>query len=290
MESATIATNGNGAQLEAERSPSDSGQSSVRSVRRALSLVNAIADAGGQAALTDLSARTGLPVSTCHHLLKTLIECGYAAQVPGKKLYVLGTRFIQLSHACVNSDLPRRAQPFLEAISEATGETVHLAALQGNAIVTVALREARHAIRVDAGGVGKVEAPHATSVGKAILAWLPENEIRRVLASGMSRFTEQTITTLPDLLESLRHVRREGVAFDREEFIPGVICIGAPIRDQAGAVIGAISASMPKMRATDEHIALTRAEILSATRALSEDYGAAPDTGGEPATNTAIPN
>ena len=290
MESAAIATDGNGARLKAERPQSDSGQSSVRSVKRALSLVNAIAEAGGEAALTDLSARTGLPVSTCHHLLKTLIECGYAAQVPGKKLYVLGTRFIQLSHACVNSDLPRRAQPFLEAISEATGETVHLAALQGNAIVTVALREARHAIRVDAGGVGKVEAPHATSVGKAILAWLPENEIRRVLASGMTRFTDHTITTLPELTESLRRVRREGVAFDREEFIPGVICIGAPIRDQAGAVIGAISASMPKMRATDEHIAMTRAEILSATRALSEDYGAAPDTGGEPATNTTIPN
>jgi len=290
METAAIATNGNSDRPKGGVSQSDSGQASVRSVRRALSLVNAIADAGGEAALTDLSVRTGLPVSTCHHLLKTLIECGYAAQVPGKKLYVLGTRFIQLSHACVNSDLPRRAQPFLEAISEATGETVHLAALQGTSIVTVALREARHAIRVDAGGVGKVEAPHATSVGKAILAWLPDNEIRRVLASGMTRFTEHTITALPELIEALRHVRREGVAFDREEFIPGVICIGAPIRDQAGAVIGAISASMPKMRATDEHVATTRAEILSATRALSEDYGARLDAAAEPPAPSTNPN
>ena len=287
MESAAIETNG--VTLSTERPAADAAQAGVRSVKRALSLVNAIAEAGGEAALTDLSARTGLPVSTCHHLLKTLIDCGYAAQVPGKKLYVLGTRFIQLSHACVNSDLPRRSQPFLQAISEATGETVHLAALQGNAIVTVALREARHAIRVDAGGVGKLEAPHATSVGKAILAWLPENEIRRVLASGMTRFTEHTITALPELLESLRRVRREGFALDEEEYIPGVICIGAPIRDQAGAVIGAISASMPKMRATDEHMAMTRAEILSATRALSEDYGAAPDAGADQPTN-AIPN
>ena len=108
MESAAIETNG--ATLNAERPASDAAQAGVRSVKRALSLVNAIAEAGGEAALTDLSARTSLPVSTCHHLLKTLIDCGYAAQVPGKKLYVLGTRFIQLSHACVNSDLPRRAQ------------------------------------------------------------------------------------------------------------------------------------------------------------------------------------
>ena len=286
----SVAVEMNGALSKAERSASDPVQAGVRSVKRALSLVDAIAEAGGAAALTDLSTRTGLPVSTCHHLLKTLIECGYAAQVPGKKLYVLGTRFIQLSHACVNSDLPRRAQPFLEAISEATGETVHLAALQGNAIVTVALREARHAIRVDAGGVGKLEAPHATSIGKAILAWLPESEIRRVLAAGMTRFTEHTITALPELIEALRHVRREGVALDLEEYIPGVICIGAPIRDRAGAVIGAISASMPKMRASEEHMAMTRAEILSATRALSEDYGARLDAATEQATNTTIPN
>ena len=98
------------------------------------------------------------------------------------------------------------------------------------------------------------------------------------------------MTALPELIEALRQVRREGVAFDREEFIPGVICIGAPIRDQAGAVIGAISASMPKMRATDEHMAMTRAEILSATRALSEDYGAAPEAGSEQTTKTTIPN
>ena len=136
MEIAAVETNG--ASSQSDRYAADPAQGGVRSVKRALSLVNAIAEAGGEAALTDLSARTSLPVSTCHHLLKTLIECGYAAQVPGRKLYVLGTRFIQLSHACVNSDLPRRAQPFLEAISEATGETVHLAALQGSAIATVA--------------------------------------------------------------------------------------------------------------------------------------------------------
>ena len=272
------------------RAASEPAQQSVRSVKRALSLVDAIADGGGEASLTELSIRTGLHVSTCHHLLKTLVECGFAAQVPGRKRYMLGTRFIQLGHACLSSDLPRRAQPHIDAISAATGETVHLAALQGNAIVTVAIREARHAIRVDAGVVGKVETPHATSIGKAILAWLPENEIKRVLAGGMTRLTEQTITSLPDLLEGLRHVRREGFALDMEEFIPGVICIGAPIRDKTGAVIGALSASMPKMRANEAHITMTRTEILSATRALSEDYGASVDTTAAHYSSTATTN
>ena len=145
--------------------------------------------------------------------------------------------------------------------------------MQGDNIVTLAVRDARHAVRVETGKVGKVEAPHATSVGKAILAWLPEDEMQRILARGMKRYTEKTITDFPALLESLRIVRRSGVAIDREEYLPGVICVGAAIRDQAGAVIGAISASTPAMRASDEHIELMREEIVRATRGLSAEFG-----------------
>jgi IclR family acetate operon transcriptional repressor len=112
------------------------------------------------------------------------------------------------------------------------------------------------------------------------LAWLPEDEIRRILTGGMKRFTDKTITEFPALIESLRIVRRNGYAIDREEFLPGVICVGAAIRDQAGAVIGAISASTPTMRATEEHIALMRDEIASATRALSAEFGAPPSRAG----------
>jgi IclR family acetate operon transcriptional repressor len=89
----------------------------------------------------------------------------------------------------------------------------------------------------------------------------------------MKRYTDKTITEFPALLESLRSVRRNGYALDREEFLPGVICVGAAIRDQAGTVIGAISASTPTMRASDEHIALMRDEIVRATRALSAEFG-----------------
>ena len=246
---------------------------SIQSVDRALFLLETIAEAGGEATLTDLATRTGLNISTCHHLLATLIQRGFAAKVPGRRLYALGARILYLGHACLQVDLPRRAQPFMEAINNATGETVHLAVLQGDSVVTLAVREARHAVRVDTGKVGKLEAPHATSVGKAIFAWLPEDEMRRILAGGMKRFTANTITEFPALLESLRIVRRNGYAMDREEHLPGVICVGAAIRDHAGTVIGAISASTPTMRASEEHIALMRDEIVAATRALSAQFG-----------------
>jgi IclR family acetate operon transcriptional repressor len=264
---------GPGAKSRPSRPRADGDRHSIQSVDRALYLLETIAEAGGEATLTELATRTGLNISTCHHLLATLIKRGFAAKVPGRRLYALGARILYLGHACLQVDLPRRAQPYMEAINRATGETVHLAALQGDAVVTLAVREARHAVRVDTGKIGKLEAPHATSVGKAIMAWLPEDEMRRIVAHGMKRFTDNTITDFPALVESLRVVRRNGYALDREEFLPGVICVGAAIRDQAGTVIGAISASTPAMRASEEHVALMRDEIAAATRALSAEFG-----------------
>ncbi len=264
---------GPGAQGRSPRVRANGNRHNIQSVDRALYLLETIAEAGGEATLTELANRTGLNISTCHHLLATLIQRGFAAKVPGRRLYALGARILYLGHACLQVDLPRRAQPYLENINRVTSETVHLAALQGDNVVTLAVREARHAVRVETGRLGKVEAPHATSVGKAILAWLPEHEMRRILAGGMKRYTDKTITNFPALLESLRSVRRNGVAIDREEYLPGVICVGAAIRDQAGTVIGAISASTPTMRASDEHIALMREEIAAATRGLSAEFG-----------------
>ena len=264
---------GPGIKARPPRARTDGERHSIQSVDRALFLLETIAEAGGEATLTDLSVRTGLNISTCHHLLATLIQRGFAAKVPGRRLYALGARILYLGHACLQVDLPRRAQPFLEAINAATGETVHLAALQGDQVVTVARREARHAVRVDSGPIGKVDAPHATSLGKAIMAWLPEDEMKRLVAHGMKRFTDNTITEFPALIEDLRHVRRNGYSMDREEILPGVICIGAAIRDQAGTVIGAISASTPTMRATEEHLGLMRTEIVAAARAMSALFG-----------------
>jgi IclR family acetate operon transcriptional repressor len=265
---------GPGIKAVAPRARTEGERHNIQSVDRALFLLETIAEAGGEATLTDLSHRTGLNISTCHHLLATLIQRGFAAKVTGRRLYALGPRILYLSHACLQVDLPRRAQPYLEAVNGATGETVHLAALQGDAIVMVAVREARHAVRVDTGHTGRMDAPHATSVGKAMLAWLPEDEMRRILGGGMKRCTEKTITEFSDLLEALRHVRRNGFAMDYEEHLPGVICVGAPIRDQAGTVIGGISASTPTMRASDEHIALMRDQIIAAARGLSAEFGA----------------
>ncbi len=249
----------------------------IQSVDRALTLLETIAELGGETTLSRLAERTGLNISTCHHLLATLVQRGFVTKAVARRGYALGARILYLSHVCLQVDLPRRAQSALDRINQVTGETVHLAALQGDALVNILKREARHAVRVDAGTIGTADAAHATATGKAMLAWLPEDEMRRiVMAHGMTRFTPNTITDFAALTEALRVVRRDGCAIDREEFRPGVICVGAAIRDQSGAVVGSISASAPSMRASDEHLARMRHEVIAATRALSVELGAPP--------------
>ena len=105
---------------------------SIQSVDRALMLLETIADAGGEATLTDLSHRTGLNISTCHHLLATLIQRGFAAKVTGRRLYRLGSRILYLGHACLQVDLPRpRASPIWRRSTARPARLVHLAGAAG---------------------------------------------------------------------------------------------------------------------------------------------------------------
>ena len=252
-------------------------RAAIQSVDRALTLLETIAELGGETTLSKLAERTGLNISTCHHLLATLVQRGFVTKAVARRGYALGARILYLSHVCLQVDLPRRAQAVLDRINQTTGETVQLAALQGDSLVNILKREARHAVRVGAGTIGTADAAHATATGKAMLAWLPEDEMRRIVAAhGMTRFTPNTITDFVALAEELKVVRRDGCAMDREEFRPGVICVGAAIRDQSGAVVGSISASAPTMRASDEHLAQMREEVIAATRALSVELGAPP--------------
>jgi IclR family acetate operon transcriptional repressor len=260
-------------QFAADAAGKKASRHSIQSVDRALLLLETIAEMGGEATLTELSNRTALNISTCHHLLATLIKRNFVAKVPGRRLYALGGRILYIGHACLQVDLPRRAQTYMESVNQSTGETVHLAALQGDVIANLSVREARHAVRVETGRLGRIPAPHAQSIGKAILAWLPDDEVRRIVGNGLTRYTSNTIADFPGLLESLSGVRRIGYAIDHEEYLPGVICIGAAIRDHTGGIVGSISASTPTMRADDKHLTLMREQVLEAARGLSAEFG-----------------
>src|SRR5262249_21489560 len=127
---------------------------SVQSVDRALALIEVLAGSPSGLPLTELTQQASLNISTGHHLLATLIKWGYVARTSGRR-YALGARGLHLAQAFLKQvDLPRRAQAHADRISEETGETVRLAVLQGDAVMTLLTREGRHAVRVDAGAVG----------------------------------------------------------------------------------------------------------------------------------------
>src|SRR5579871_5269459 len=139
---------------------------------RAFLILDVMSDAGGEAKLTEIAASAGLNVSTCHHLISTLHNWGYVARGINSRSYVLGSRILHLSAACLRQvDLPRRAESAVDRLNDQTRETVQLAIMQDTNLVHVLRREARHAVRVDGTLGGKSNAAHATATGKAILAW-----------------------------------------------------------------------------------------------------------------------
>ncbi len=258
------------------RPPMGRDHGGIQALDRAFLILDVMADAGGEAKLTEIAASAGLNVSTCHHLISTLHNWGYVARGINSRSYVLGSRILHLSAACLRQvDLPRRAQSFVDRLNDQTREAVQLAIMQDTNLVHILRREARHAVRVEAGFGGNANAAHATATGKAILAWLPPTELDRIVADkGLTAFTPNTITDLDELKEHLRLVRRNGYALDREEFRPGVICLGAAIRDHAGAVVGSISVSSPAFRSTPEYIEQMKVHLIAAADELSIDLGA----------------
>jgi len=251
----------------------------IQSVERALSLLELLAEAPSGIRLNDISKSLALNVSTCHHLLSTLVDRGYVAQSRRDRAYFLGNKVVELSGSRMRQfNLADTAIGDLRTLNDETGETVHLAVLQGDELVTIAVLDSRHAVRVVSGQGGKSEAIHATATGKAMLAWLPEGEIDRIIKrSGMNRFTDKTITDRKALMEELRQVRRNGFSLDNEEFQPGVICVGAAIRDHAGAVVGAISCSLPTMRVDAQRLLTVETDVKTAARTISENLGGTVD-------------
>ncbi|GAB6054352.1 IclR family transcriptional regulator [Magnetospira thiophila] len=247
----------------------------IQSVDRALSLLELLANAHGGARLNQISQDLGLNVSTCHHLLSTLMDRGYVAQSGRDRAYFLGNMVSELSGSRLRQfDLSDVAMAPLRDLNERTGETVHLATLQGDELVTLSRLESRHTVRVVSGAGGKSSAFHATATGKAILAWLPEREVERLLQrTGLERFTDKTITDRDLLTEERRLVRRNGFALDREEFQPGVVCVGAAIRDSSGAVIGSFSCSLPSMRASKDYLRAIEDDVKATARAISDNLG-----------------
>ena len=218
----------------------------VRSLERAFELLEHLADAGGEMALSELTEASGLPMPTIYRLMRTLVNRGYARQAPSKR-YALGPRLIRLGESSSRL-LGGWARPALARLVDEVGETANMALFEGDAVVYVAQVPSKHSMRMFTEAGRRVQ-PHCTGVGKALLAQLPSEAVRTLMGrTGLDQHTPHTITDLEALMRELDLTRRRGYALDDEEQELGVRCVAVPIT--GAPALTAISVSGPSGRLT----------------------------------------
>ncbi|GAA4989191.1 IclR family acetate operon transcriptional repressor [Nonomuraea thailandensis] len=239
---------------------------SVQSVERALDVLEALAEHGGEAGLSEIAARTGLPYGTIHRLLQTLLARGYVRQESDRR-YALGGGLVRLG-GIAESMVGVWAQPYLTKMVELSGETANLAVLEGDFVVYVAQVPSPRRLRMFA-EVGRRVLPHSTAVGKVMLAGRPASEAVAVFErTGMPRRTPNTITDVSDMLAELGRVRSRGYAMDLGEEELGVHCLAVPVCD-GDRVVAAMSVSGPAERID----ALDRDDLAERMRKIALDFG-----------------
>jgi DNA-binding IclR family transcriptional regulator len=230
----------------------------IASVLKALDILDTFSPSEPRLSLAEISRRLGLPRSTTHNLIKTLVSRGYMEKVSSDQ-FALGPTVIALTQAVrVNVELRDRAAPLLRELADICRESVYLTIPDGDLVLYIyAVESPRRLLARSA--VGDRFCYHCTSVGKAMLAWMPPDQVEGIVRRvGLPTFTEATITDAEVLRQELELTRRRGYACDAGENNPHIHCVAAPIFNAQGAVIGACSVS-----GADEQILGNRLPDLS---------------------------
>lgn len=244
----------------------------VQSVSRVLDVLEVVAGAGGEMALSEIAATSGVPLPTVYRLARTLVDRGYMRQLPNRR-YALGSRLIPLGEVA-GAMLGTWARPCLEHLVAELGESANLAALDGDRAVYVGQVPSTHSMRMFT-EVGRRVRLHSTGVGKAILSLLPDDEVRGLMArTGMPTHTPQTMTDADELITALHRIRRDGYAMDEGEQEVGVRCVAVPIDGVYSRM--AVSVSGPAARMTAELVERAIPLLTEASRLLAGELAERP--------------
>jgi DNA-binding IclR family transcriptional regulator len=245
-------------------------------VAKALAVMDDIAAAGRPMRFAELLDRSPYPKATLYRFVQVLTKQGMLQFDPERQTYSPGLRLVRLAHAAwETSSLAPVARPHLDALSDAVGETVHLAQLDGAQVLYVDKRNARQPVEMFS-AAGKIGPAYCTGVGKAMLAFLPEPELSDAIdQQSFHRFTQATLVTPDALRADLAGIRTRGYGFDREEHEPGIICIAHPVLSRSGSVLGAISITSTTARTTlaglEDHLPRLR-EAAEAIAVEAQDW------------------
>lgn len=215
--------------------------------------------------VTEVSDALSIPRSSAHAMLTSLVEIGLL-QTRGRGRYSIGWRVLELSEVLRSrTDLRTIAGPVLEDLVREYGETTHLAVMDRKTVLYVDKVRGTHNIVVQGARVGARLEPHCTAVGKVLMANMDRGRVEEHYKDReLGRYTSTTITELPSLLAELDEVKRVGIAFDRGEQLEEIHCVAVPVRDEMGAVVAALSISVPVNRFPARQVELAQAARASA--------------------------
>lgn len=241
---------------------------------RALGALLRIGESGSRGlTLAECSASLGYSKPTVHRILRTLANRGFLRVDRERGLYTLGVANLRLGMAFLEQlDLRSEALPTLRELGDRTGETVHLGVLDGSDVVYIEKVESKHAVRMFS-QIGRTMPAYSTGVGKAILAYLPDEDLERALPKRLEARTRATITDRKELLRHLAEVRRRGYSTDEVENEEGIRCVGAPVFDHTGAACAGISVAGPANRVTPDRTLELGELVQGSALAISRRIG-----------------
>jgi DNA-binding IclR family transcriptional regulator len=236
--------------MDDDRAPAEQG--AVKSATRALDLLEFLGRWGAEETHAEIAEALGIPKSSLTQLLKTLVNRGYLTYVPARKGYELGAAVARLArHARGGSEIIPAAESVLDWITQQTQESCALNVMRGLSSQVVACvtssRRLLYHMRL-----GDTAPLYATSGGKALLAFLPDEMLAEYLAQVVFEpITPATIRNEAALVRELEEVRKTGVAYVVEEFTPGIAGVARPLPDASGFPLASINIAIPMPRFDD---------------------------------------
>lgn len=245
----------------------------VKPVYKALQVLQCLGEERREMALSELCYRLGMPKTTTFRYLQTLCACGFVTHDPDTDLYRIGLRVWALGQlARVPVDLREAALPFMRTLRDRFNETVNLGVLEGREVIYLDMVESRRSLRMQA-QLGGRDPLYSTALGKAMLAFLPEERLGEHLPARLTPRTAMSHSSLAALRADLQRTRARGYGLDDGENEEGVRCVGAPIFGQDGQVVGAVSLSAPAARMSDRSLPDAAASVIQTAEAISRRLG-----------------
>ncbi len=246
---------------------------SVRAVERALDILLCFTREDATRSLTQIAESVHMSKTTVHRLLATLENKRFITRDKVTGLYRLGFRFIEMASLVLQDvELHRWAQPYLKRLSQEYGETVDLSILDGSHVMYLEVIESPQRLKL-AAAVGQRLPAYCTASGKALLAYLPGEQVKKILSENLTEYTNHTPVSVPDILSDLRVTAERGYAVSEQEYEKDINAVAAPIFDADHHPIASIAIVGPSFRLTKDRLPALGESIREMTRVITNEVG-----------------